>query len=78
MADPAQDPQLHFERVRSELHTILGQQPDIGVLKIVSGWLLDRGNPFDLSSRRKPKPQFVIVLGYLLLLALAFAVFNRG
>jgi hypothetical protein len=78
MIDPAQHPQLQFERIRSELHTILGQQPDIGVLKIVSGWLLDRGNPFDLSSRRKPKPQFVIVLGYLVLQAAAFAVFNRG
>jgi hypothetical protein len=31
-----------------------------------------------MSSRRKPKPQVVIVLGYLLLLAAAFAVFNRG
>jgi hypothetical protein len=78
MADPAHDPQLHFERVSSELRTVLAQQPDIGVLKIVFGWLLDRGNPFDLSSRRKPKPQFVIVLGYLLLLVAAFAVFNRG
>lgn len=78
MSDPAQDSQVHFERVSSELHTILGQQPDIGVPKVISGWLLDRGNPFDLSSRRKPKPQFVIVLGYLLLLVAAFAVFNRG
>lgn len=78
MTDPAQDPQLHFERVSSELHTILSQQPDVGVRKIVSAWLVDRGNPFDLYSRRRPKPEFVIVLGYLLLLAAAFAVFNRG
>jgi len=76
MADPAEDPQLHLERVSLELRTILDQHPDIGVLRIVSGWVLDRGNPFDPSSRRKPKPELVIVLSYLLLLAAVFAVFN--
>jgi hypothetical protein len=76
MTDPAQHPQLYFERVSSELHSILSQRPDIGVLRIVSGWLVDRGNPFDPARRRKPKPGLAIVLGYLLLLVAVFAVFN--
>jgi hypothetical protein len=73
---PAQDPQVQFDQVSAEFHTILTQKPDIGVFEIISGWLLDRGNLFDPSSRRRPKPELLIVLSYLLLLATGFAVFN--
>ena len=73
---PAPQPQVRFEQVGSELQAILYQQRDIGIFKIASGWILEQSNIFDPSSRRRPKPKFLLLLAYLLLLAAGFAVFN--
>lgn len=78
MSSPAPKPQVQFDQVRTELQTILNQQRDIGVSEIISGWVLVQNNIFDPSSRRRPKPEFLLLLAYLLLLAAGFAVFNLG
>jgi hypothetical protein len=76
MATPASNPRVQFEQVSRELRSIFDQQPDIGILGILSGWILDRPNIFDPSSRRRPKPELLLVLSYLLFLAAGFAFFN--
>ena len=76
MATPASKPQVQFEQVSRELRSIFNQQPDIGILGTLSGWILDRGNIFDPTSRRRPKPELLLVSAYLLLLAAGFAAFN--
>ena len=78
MSSPTQIPQIQFEQVSRELHTILNQQPDIGVFEIISDWVLEHRHIFDTSSRRRPKPELLLVLVYLLLLAAGFGVFNLG
>ena len=69
-------PQVQFDQVSRELRGIFNQQPDIGIPAILSGWILDRPNIFDPSSRRKPKPELLLVLSYLGFLAAGFALFN--
>ena len=59
-----------------DFQRILDQQPDIGTAKVISGWFLDPRNIFDPNSRRRPKPEVLIILAYLLLMAAAFAAFN--
>ena len=77
MPSPDPKPQIQFERVFRELQSILKRQPDIGVLEIISDRILERRAIFDPSSRRrKPKPEVVIVFGYVFLLAFIFAAFN--
>ena len=76
MPSPDSKPQIQFERVFRELQSILKRQPDIGVLEIISDRILERRAIFDPSSRRKPKPEVVIVFGYAFLLAVIFAAFN--
>ena len=76
MSSPNQNRQVQFEQVSAELQTILKQQPDIGVFEIISAWVLEQRNIFDPSSRRRPKPELLLALAYLLLLASGFDVFN--
>ena len=64
------------EAVSIELHRILDQQAVLGTARTISGWFFDQPNIFDPNSRRRPKPEILIVLAYLLLMAAACAAFN--
>ena len=70
----AENPALVYR----EFHGILAQQPDIGAVRMISSWFFEPINSFDPNSRRKPKPELVIVLAYVFLMALAGAAFNLG
>jgi len=76
MSTPESKPQVQFEQVSKELRSILDQQPDIGISNILSGWILDRRNIFDPSSQRRLKPELLLILSSLLLLAAGFAFLN--
>ena len=43
-------------------------RPDIGVANIIANWFFDPPNIFDPNSRKTPKPEIVIVSGYVLLM----------
>jgi len=64
------------EQAFRDFNRILNQQADIGLTKIISSWFFHRPNIFDPNSRRRPKPEILIVLGYLLLMAAVCAAFN--
>ena len=64
--------------VRPEYRRILDRRADVGVAKIIGNWFLESPNIFDPSARRRPKPQFVLVLAYILMMALVCAAFNLG
>ena len=58
------------------LSDFLREQPDMTVSKIVSDWLLEPTNRFDRDARTRLKPEIVIILSYLGLIAIVFAGFN--
>ena len=64
--------------VRQEYRRILDRRADVGVAKIIGTWFLESPNIFDPRARRKPKPEFVLVLAYILMMALVCAAFNLG
>jgi hypothetical protein len=64
------------EQAFRDFNRILNQQADIGLTKILSSWFFHRPNIFDPNSRRRPKPEILIVLSYLLLMAAVCAAFN--
>jgi hypothetical protein len=64
--------------IRQEYQRILDRRADIGAAKIIKDWFLDSPNVFDERARRKPKPEFVLVLAYILMMALVCAAFNLG
>jgi len=66
------------EQVRRDFRRILDQRVDIGAVRMISNWFIERPNIFDPNSRGKPKPELVIVLAYVLFMALACAAFNFG
>ena len=66
------------EQVRQNFCRILEQRADIGGTRMITNWLFEPPHIFDPHSRRKPKPEFVIVLAYGVLMALACAAFNLG
>ena len=59
-----------------DFHNILDQQADIGASKIIASWFFDQPHPFDPNSRRMPKPEIIIPLGYVLLMIAVCAAFN--
>ena len=61
-----------------EYGRIVDQRADMGAAKVIASWFLEPPNIFDPHSRRKPKPEFVLVLAYILMMALACAAFNLG
>ena len=61
-----------------EYRRILDRRADIGAAKIIKSWFLEPPNIFDPRARRKPKPAFVLVLAYILMMALVCAAFNLG
>ena len=67
---------VNREQAFRDFNRILNQQADIGISKIISSWFFHRPNIFAPNSRRRPKPEILIVLGYLLLMAAVCAAFN--
>ena len=59
-----------------DFHNILDQQADIGVSKIIASWFFDPPHTFDPNSRRTPKPEIIIPLGYVLFMIAVCAGFN--
>ena len=66
------------EDVRVEFRRILDSRADIRVVRMISNWFFEPANIFDPNSRGKPKPEVVIVIAYILLMALVCAAFNFG
>jgi hypothetical protein len=64
--------------IRQEYCRILDRRADIGAARIIGNWFLDPPNIFDPRAHRKPKPEFVLVLAYILMMALVCAAFNLG
>jgi len=65
-----------LERVVREFREILDQREDIGAAKIIGAWFFAPCNIFDPNSRRKPKPEILIAVLYVLLMTAACGVFN--
>jgi hypothetical protein len=72
MAQPAD------HEIRQGYCRILDRRADVGAAKIIGNWFLESPNIFDPRARRKPKPEFVLVLAYILMMALVCAAFNLG
>jgi hypothetical protein len=77
MMTPEQKANLPKSRfVSGDFHSILDQHPDIGTARIIAAWFFDRPNIFDPNSRKKPKPEIIILLAYVLLMIAVCAAFN--
>ena len=66
------------EQLCRDFRRILEQRADIGATKIFANWLFEPPHIFDPHCRRKLKPEFVLVLAYFVLMALACTAFNFG
>lgn len=66
------------QQVRIEFRRIVDQRADIGAARMISNWFFEPPNIFDPKSRKRPKPEFVIVVAYVVLMTLACAAFNLG
>jgi hypothetical protein len=64
------------EQIRRELDRIHAQLGDIGLARMISRHLFEPPNIFDPKPRRRPKPELVIILSYILLLAAVWVAFN--
>lgn len=64
------------ELVSRDFQNILDQQADIGTFKIIAAWFFDKPNIFDPNSRRTPKPEVLMLLGYALVMIAVCAAFN--
>jgi hypothetical protein len=64
------------ERIRSDFDAMRSQRLDIGSFRILAAWLFEPQSPFEWKPRQRPRPEFLIVLIYLALMALLFAAFN--
>jgi hypothetical protein len=67
---------IEKDPIRTEFCQILEQRQDIGVLRIITGWLFEPPNAFDPHARRSPRCGIVVVSSYLILMAAAWAFFN--
>lgn len=64
------------EHVHRDFRRILDHQPNIGTAKIICNWFFEPTNLFDPSATKKPKPEVVLALSYIALMAAACAAFN--
>ena len=64
------------EQIRRDYRRILDQRTDIGLARMASTWLFEPSSIFDPNSRRKPRPEILIVLTYILAMAAVWAAFN--
>ena len=59
-----------------QLVEFLRHEPDMTLRKIISDWLFQPANRFDPTGRTRLKPEILILLSYLGLMAALFAAFN--
>jgi hypothetical protein len=64
------------EQIRQELRRIHEKQSDVGLLRMISGHLFEPPNIFDPGARPRPKPELLIILSYVLLMAGVWAAFR--
>jgi hypothetical protein len=64
------------EQIGSDFDAMRNQRPDIGSFRILAAWFFEPQSPFEWKPRLRPRPEILIVLIYLALMALVFAVFN--
>ncbi len=62
--------------VRQAFRQMLEQQLEIGAARIISNWLCEPSNIFDPAAEKRPKPEVVMVLLYIVLMAAVSAAFN--
>ena len=55
---------------------VLDQQAEIGLAKIIARWFFEPPNIFDPNARKSPRPEFVMALAYIALMAAVCANFN--
>ena len=76
MSNLKKDENINDGQGYMRLSDFLRQQPDMTVSKIVSDWLFEPTNRFDRDALTRLKPEIVIILIYLGLIAIVFAGFN--
>ena len=76
MSNLKKDENINEGQGYMRLSDFLRQQPDMTVSKIVSDWLFEPTNRFDRDALTRLKPEIVIILSYLGLIAIVFAAFN--
>ena len=63
-----------------DIHEVFGQvleqQTEIGASKIISSWLFEPPNIFDANATKRPRPELVMALAYIALMAAVCAAFN--
>jgi hypothetical protein len=62
--------------VREAFLRVLEKEREIGLANILSTWFLDPPSIFDPNAGKRPRPEFVMVLAYLGLMAAVCAAFN--
>jgi hypothetical protein len=67
---------LSEEQMRQHFHRLLDEQGDIGAAKLIGNCLFEPPNIFDPNRKRRLKPEILIGLSYVLLMAIACAAFN--
>jgi hypothetical protein len=65
-----------FTQVYKGLRQILHRSPDLGCCGALANCLFEPPNPFDPNQRRRPKPELLILLAYVALMGVTFAIFN--
>jgi hypothetical protein len=64
------------EEVRHRFRQVLDEQPDIGAAKIISDWFFEPTQIFDPAARKRLKPEILMVLIYIVLMAAVCAALN--
>jgi hypothetical protein len=65
-----------FNQVYEELFQILHRSSEPGCCGTLANCLFEPPNPFDPDQRRKPRPELLILLSYVGLMAATFVMFN--
>jgi hypothetical protein len=68
---------LTFTEVYEGFSKMLNRSHDHTPSKTMVNWVLEPPNPFDPNRRRKPKPELMILLTFLLLIGATFALLNH-
>ena len=66
------------EQIRREFRRIHVQRSDISVGRLITRLVFEPPNIFAPDARPRPKPEILIILSYVLLMAGAWAAFNLG
>ena len=66
------------EQIRSELRRIHVQRSVISVARLITRIVFEPPNIFAPDARPRPKPEILIILSYVLLMAGAWVAFNFG